>query len=38
MTNSTRQNIIQASTDYVPEVAVAIWRMQDARDRLSSCA
>lgn len=33
MTNSKRQNIIQGYTDFQPEIAVAIWRLEDARKR-----
>jgi hypothetical protein len=33
MRSAKIQNIIQVSTDYEPEIAVAIWRFQDSRER-----
>ena len=33
MINSKRQNYFQGYADYVPEIAVSIWRLQDVRER-----
>lgn len=33
MTHTKRQNYVQLAADYEPEIGIAIWRLEDARER-----